>query len=89
MAIFLGNLSIDQIAERCGIDFSTEDRNFMAQRREQSAQDIAPHKWHEFDIPLSIMCGSKEFAILVRDKLEQYDWSHCKEVLNITWSLEK
>ncbi len=69
MAIYLGNLSTNQIQERLGIALTLDEITELNQSRQQDAANIAPDKWHSFDIPLVIACGSMDMAVKVRDML--------------------
>lgn len=87
MYIYLGNLSVEQIEERTGITLSDEHRDYMKAHRQETVNDtpIANEKWHCFDIPFMIMAGNKETAEYYTDMLSTYDWSKCKEPLQIGW----
>ncbi len=87
MIIHLGNLSVEQIEKRTGITLSDEHREYMKAHRQEAVNDtpIADGAWHCFDIPFRIMTGNKETAEHYRDMLSTYDWSECKEPLQIGW----
>lgn len=72
MAIYLGNLSVNQIEERLNIILTDMERDNLSKMRESNACNIPDGKWHCFDIPFMIMCGSKETAIIIRDILAPY-----------------
>jgi len=60
MAIYLGNLSIDDFESRLKIQFNDEDKQTLrAMRQEDVSKDLAPGKMHIFDIPFFIMCADK------------------------------
>ena len=62
MNIYLGNLSVEQIEKRLGINFPEDIREFMNKNRQHEAANIAKGKWHCFDIPFNIVCGDMETA---------------------------
>lgn len=73
MGIYLGNLSVKQIEERLEIVLSEEDREVLKNSQEENASNVPENKWHGFDIPFIIVCGSMDMAIKVRDILSKYD----------------
>ena len=87
MSIYLGNLSVEQIEERTGITLKDEDREYLKKHRQEAVNDtpLEVGKWHCFDIPFMIMTGNQETAEHYRDMLLSYDWSNCKEPLQIGW----
>lgn len=87
MGIYLGNLSVEQIEKRTGITLSDEHRDYMKAHRQEAVNNtpIADGAWHCFDIPFRIVTGNKETAEHYRDMLSTYDWSECKEPLQIGW----
>lgn len=91
MGIYLGNLSVKQIEKRTGITLSDENREYMEAHRQNTVNNtpIADGKWHCFDIPFTIMTGNKETAEYYRDMLLAYDWTKCKEPLQIGWEKEE
>lgn len=62
MALYLGNLSVDEIEKRIGVDFPEEIRKFMNETREMSAQKTPVGKWHCFDVPFMLVCGDMDTA---------------------------
>lgn len=87
MAIMLGNLSIEQMEERTGITLSDEDREYMRANRQERVGDreLGENKWHCFDIPLMLEVHDKQTAEHYMDLLGKYDWSNCREALQISW----
>ena len=78
--MMLGNLSVEQIEERLGIEFPEEIRELMNNTRQLEAQNIAKGKWHCFDIPFKLVCGDMEIATKIFEGLKPQ--SHkCKEPL--------
>ena len=72
MNIHLGNLSVREIEERLGIEFSQSEREFLTGTRQQICDAVKGEQWHCYDIPFLIHCGSMEFARKVRDLLLPY-----------------
>lgn len=72
MAIYLGNLTVEQIEERLGIQFSDSEKEELGAARQENASNIAAGKWHCFDIPFMIACGSYDFAERVKEILTPY-----------------
>ncbi len=87
MGIYLGNLSVEQFEKRTGIILSDEHREYMKAHRQEAVNNtpITDGAWHGFDIPFIIMTGNKATAEFYRDMLSAYDWSECKELLQIGW----
>ena len=83
--IMLGNLTLNQIEERAGISVSNEDRAELNGMRQEKAENIAPGKWHCFDLPFMLICGDKSTAEKVVKILSAYDWSKAKQALQISW----
>lgn len=90
MMIYLGNLSVNQIEKRTGITLSDADRAYMSARRQEEVNDteLEKGKWHCFDIPFMIMTHDKQTADIIREMLMKYDWSTCREALQIGWEVE-
>lgn len=84
MSIMLGNLTLKQIEERTGIIVSDEDRVELNYMRQEKAENIAPGKWHCFDLPFMMVCGDKLTAEKVFKILSQYDWTKSKQALQIS-----
>lgn len=72
MGIYLGNLTVEQIEERLGIVFSEEERSELKSSRQANASNIAADKWHCFDIPFMIVCGSYAVAERLKEILTPY-----------------
>ena len=79
--MMLGNLTVQQIERRLGINFPDDIRKFMKKSHQSNAQIIKKNKWHCFDVPFVIVCGDVEVARkiyssvkdrshLVKDKLQ-------------------
>ena len=87
MAIFLGNLSVEQIERRSGITLSDEDREYLKANHQAKVNNtpLEHGKWHCYDIPFMLMVHDKSTAVTYRDMLEKYDWGKCREPLQIGW----
>jgi hypothetical protein len=70
-----GNLTIKAFSERTKVVFSDEDRKYLDEHREVNASVIPKNKFHIFDIPFCIVCGSFEFAQELYDVIKKYDFS--------------
>ena len=81
----LGNLSVNKIEERLGIEFPEEIKEFMRQTHQPEANHIQKGKWHCFDIPFHLVCGDMATATKIYDALKHK--SHeCKEALQFSLS---
>ena len=74
--MMLGNLNVEDIEKRLGIDFPKEIREFMANNKQDSASRVENGKWHCFDIPFHIVCGDKKTAEKIYNSVK----SRAKEV---------
>lgn len=72
MGILLGNLTVQKIEKRLGIVLTDDEKNFLNSTYQAKAEKIAKDKWHCFDIPFNIVCGSMEFATKVYEVLKPY-----------------
>lgn len=68
----LGNLTVEQIENRIGVEFSQEVKDYMEDTRELHAENIPGDKWHCFDIPFIIVCGSENMARTLVEKLTPF-----------------
>jgi hypothetical protein len=62
MVFMLGNLSVDEMQAKSGIEFPVELIEYMKDRHQQEAENIKPGKWHCFDLPFTLVCGDMETA---------------------------
>ena len=87
MSIFLGNLTVEQIENRTGITLSEQDRTVMRDNYQAAVNNtpLEKGKWHCFDLPFMVMVHDKQTAEFYRDMLGKYDWSKCREALQIGW----
>lgn len=87
MSIYLGDVSVEQIEHRTGITLSDEDREYLKAHRQHKINNTKIERgcWHCFDIPFSFNAGDEETAGFYLDMFKKYDWSQCKEPLQIVW----
>ena len=83
MSIFLGNLGVNEIEKRTGVDFPAELKDYMKPRKQESASNIKEGKWHCFDIPFVLVCGDIETATEIHNHLKTFG-SDFKEPLQIS-----
>lgn len=62
MGIMLGNLSIEEMQRRAGVQFPAELVDFMRDKHQAEAANIETGKWHCFDIPFNLVCGDMDTA---------------------------
>ncbi len=72
MAIMLGNMTVAQIEERCGVKFSKDDEDFLNKTHQSKANNIENGKWHCFDMPFMIVCGGRDFFNELFERLKKY-----------------
>ncbi len=67
MNILLGNLTIKDIENRLDVTFPEELITLLNDTRQVSADTslLKDNEWHCFDIPFTIVCGSREFAMKI------------------------
>lgn len=85
MSIYLGNLSINEIEKRSGVEFPKELKDYMEPTRQQSASNIKKGEWHCFDIPFVLVCGDMQTATEIHGHLKEFS-SDFKEPLQISIS---
>ena len=85
MNIMLGNLTIEEIQQRAGVEFPPELIEFMKENHQPSADNVKTGKWHCFDIPFSLVCGhiptAQKIYNYIKDKSSSF-----KEPLQIALS---
>lgn len=72
MAIYLGNLTVKELEDKHSFTLSDEERATLESMRQDKAENVKSDKFHVFDIPRVIACGSKDTAIKVYEILKQY-----------------
>jgi len=70
--LLLGNLTVQQLEKRLGIVLINDEREFLTSTRQPGASNIEKDKWHCFDIPFNMVCGSRDFATKVYEVLKPY-----------------
>lgn len=69
MSIYLGNLDIAEIERRAGVAFPQELRDYMGDKKQEEAANVASGKWHCFDIPFVLVCGDMATAVGIHTHL--------------------
>lgn len=72
MAIYLGNFTVKRLEDEHSFTLSDEHRATLESMRQDNAENVKMDKFHIFDIPRVIACGSKDTAIKVYEILKQY-----------------
>jgi len=81
--MMLGNLSVEQIERRLGIEFPKDIKEFMNDSHQPNAENIAEGKWHCFDIPFNMVCGDMGTATKIFEGLKSQS-GKCKETLQFS-----
>lgn len=68
--MMLGNLSVEQIEKRTGVDFPEEIRVFLKENHQSEAANVKKGKWHCFDIPFTMVCGDIETATKIYESVK-------------------
>lgn len=73
MSILLGNLSVEQIENRMGVSFPETIKTDLLENRQESADTstLKTGEWHCFDIPFTMVCGSRELAQKIFDSMQE------------------
>lgn len=82
MSIYLGNLNINEIEKRTGVEFPLALKTYMEPRLQNNANNVKPGHWHCFDIPFILVCGDKETATEIYSHLKYFS-SNFREPLQI------
>ena len=87
MAIYLGNLTVEQIEKRLGVELSDKDKTFLRETHQDRVNNtpLETGKWHCFDIPFMFMTHDVDTAIRFRDMFQNYDTAKFKETFQIGW----
>ena len=83
MNIMLGNLTVEEIERRTGIDFPDDIRKYMNENHQESAANTQKGKWHCFDIPFNLVCGDIETATKIFNSVKDRA-SECKQQLQFS-----
>ncbi len=71
--MLFGNLTVEQLEERCGITLTVEERKTLNELREQTCSKVdGNNKIHIYDVPFIIVCGNGEARKTVIDMLTPY-----------------
>jgi hypothetical protein len=62
MAFMLGNLNVEEMQRRSGVEFPSELVKYMTPRHQDRAERIEAGKWHCFDLPFVLVCGDIDTA---------------------------
>lgn len=60
--IMLGNLSLEEMQKRSGVEFPLELIEYMTPRKQEKAENVKEGMWHCFDIPFTLLVGDMETA---------------------------
>lgn len=63
--MMLGNLSVDQIEKRMGIEFPDDLKDVLNKYHQSEANNIKEGFWHCFDLPFTFVCGGGDLAQLM------------------------
>jgi hypothetical protein len=80
--MMLGNVKIEEMQSRLGVEFPEKLVAFMEASHQAQANNIAPGKWHCFDMPFTLVCGDMETATTIHNHLK--DLSGFKTTLQIS-----
>lgn len=74
MSIYLGNLSIEEIEKRIGIEIPKDLKEDLIKTRQENADTnkLKENEWHCFDIPFVFVCGSMNFAKKIFNVLNKF-----------------
>lgn len=91
MGIYLGDLTVEQIETRLGVELSAEDKETLKASHQAAVNDtpIEHGKWHCFDIPFMLMTSDKETAKDFVKLFEKYDATTFKQCFQIGWEKEE
>jgi hypothetical protein len=81
MSIYLGNLTLEQVERRLGIEISEEDKKKLIEFHCDSA-NVEKGKWHCFDLPFMFVCGDRLTAEKVVKIFKPYV-KHMKQALQV------
>lgn len=73
MAIYLGDLTVEQFEHRCGIVLKDNEREILKSMIEHVCRKVkGNNKIHIYDIPFAIECGNPQARKTVIDILTPY-----------------
>lgn len=71
MNIMLGNLSLEEIEKRAGVEFPKKVKELLENTREQNCNSVKGRRvWHCYDIPFSLIVGQMDFAKEIYEELK-------------------
>lgn len=70
MNLMIGNLSVDQMESRLGIEFPADIKAWMKENHQSNAANVAAGKWHCFDVPFCLDCGDMETATKIFESVK-------------------
>ena len=87
MGIYLGDLRVNQIEKRLGIEFTKHDKKTLedAYQAKVNNTPIEHGKWHCFDLPFMLMTHDKETVEKFLAIFKTYNPSTFKECFRIAW----
>lgn len=83
MSIYLGNLMVEQLEDRCGVKFEEKDYKWLVEHRQDNAEIKTKDKFHIFDIPFMIQTGediSKELINILSKYNNKKTFKVCLQV---------
>ena len=86
MTLMFGNLSIEQMENRLGIEFPKNLKAWMKGTRQMEVNNIPVKKghWHCFDTPFTLLSGDRETAAKIYNALkDQGDTMKTRLILSI------
>ena len=83
MSIYLGNLTAKQMCERLGIEYTEQIADMELAREHNADVKSGVDKWHCFDIPFEVVCGTREVAQVWFDILSPVE-SQMKEPIRFS-----
>ena len=66
MSIYLGNLSAKEMCERLGIECTEQIADMELARERKADVKSGTDKWHCFDIPFEVVCGTRQMKQPIR-----------------------
>lgn len=83
MKIYLGNLTIRQLEDRCGCKFEEKDYEWLKEHRQDNAEIKTKDKFHIFDMPFMIQTGediSKEIINILSKYNDKKPFKECLQI---------
>lgn len=84
--MMLGNLTINQIENELGIEFTDEHKKLLTETHQDKVNiPLEKGKWHCFYLPFYFVCSDKEMAEQWVEIFKSYDVSKFKTQIGIAW----